>query len=130
MGSVFIVLPDMIRLADEINTTNELVNLAALNGVIAFLSATFILPLIQQPNWSAKVRSAVTFVYSLVIGLVTVWAMGDLTPTKAAASVLMVFTVAITTYKGFSQPSGIAPAIENATSPAAGRKQPTDDPPS
>lgn len=119
----------MLVLADEINTTNELVNLVALNGVIAFISATFVIPLIQQPGWSAKLRSGVTFLYSLIVGGVTAWASGDFDPANVAASVLSVFVIAIASYQGFSKPSGIAPAIENATSPASGRKQPTDDPP-
>lgn len=123
------VLPSMITLADEVDTSNEVINLVALNGVIAFVSATFILPIIQQPSWSAKLRSAVTFIYSLIVGFITAWASGDLDLANVAASILSVFVIAITTYKGFAQPSGIAPGIENATSPAGARKHPLDDPP-
>lgn len=123
------VLPDMIRLAGEVDTTNEDTNLTAVNAVIAFISATFILPLIQQPSWSQKVRAAVTFAYCLIVGVVTAWVSGDLDLANATKSVLTVFTVAIVTYKGFAQPTRIAPAIENATSPSASRQQPVDDPP-
>lgn len=117
----------MIALADEIDTTNESTNLIALNGVIAFISATFVLPVIQQPSWSPKVRALVTFVYSLIVGAVTTWLAGDFDFANVTQSVLSVFVVAIATYHGFAQPTHIAPAIENATSPGA-RKQPTDDP--
>lgn len=123
------VLPDMVRLAGEVDTTNEDTNLTAINAVIAFISATFILPLIQQPNWSTKTRAAVTFVYCLLVGLVTAWVSGDFDLANATKSVLTVFTVAIVTYQGFAQPTTIAPRIENATSPAGSRKQPVDDPP-
>ena len=118
----------MITLADELNTVDENVNLVALNGVIAFLSATFILPVIQQPGWSTKLRAGVTFIYSLLVGLLTAWVAGDLDLANATTSVLTVFTLAIVTYNGFAKPTGIAPAIENATSSSTGRKQPTDDP--
>lgn len=120
------VMPDMIRLADEVNTTDESTNLMALNGVIAFISATFILPVIQQPGWSQKVRALVTFVYSLLVGALTTWLAGDFDPANVVQSVLAVFVVAIATYHGFAQPTKIAPAIENATS--SGRQQPLNDP--
>lgn len=122
-------LPDMIRLADEIDTTEESTNLVALNGVIAFISATFILPVIQQPGWSQKVRALVTFLYSLIVGALTAWFAGDLDLANATESVLSVFVVAIAAYHGFAQPTKIAPAIENATSPSGSRKQPVEDPP-
>jgi hypothetical protein len=123
------VLPHMIRLAGEINTADEQNNVTALNGIIAFISATFIIPLIQQPKWATKTRAAVTFFYSLLVGLLTTWVAGDFDLANATTSVITVFTLAIVTYHGFAQPTGIAPTIENATSPATSRKQPLDDPP-
>jgi hypothetical protein len=122
------VLPDMLRLADEIDTTNESTNLMALNGVIAFISATFILPVIQQPGWSQKVRALVTFVYALIVGAATTWFAGDFDVANVTESILQVFVIAIATYHGFSGPTKIAGSIENATS-SSGRKQPLDDPP-
>jgi hypothetical protein len=123
------VMPDMIRLANEVDTTNDLVNLDALNAILAFVSATFIIPLIQRPSFSTKVRAAITFVYSIILGVITTWAAGDLDLANVAQSIVTVFTVAIVTYHGFAQPTKIAPAIENATSPGSARKQPLDDPP-
>jgi hypothetical protein len=118
----------VLVLADEVNTTDEANNLVALNGVIAFISATFILPVIQQPSWSHKVRALVTFLYSLIVGAATTWFAGDFDPANIATSVLSVFVIAIATYHGFAQPTKIAPAIENATS-GGSRRQTTDDPP-
>jgi hypothetical protein len=99
------------------------------NAIIAFLSATFILPIIQQPGWPTKVRALVTFVFCLIVGFITTWISGTFDAHDLITSVLTVFTVAIVAYHGFAQPTMIAPTIENATSPAGGRKQPTDDPP-
>lgn len=96
-------------------------NLAMWNLIIGFLSATFVLPVIQQPNWSAAKRSGVTFFYSIVVGLGTAYftgAFASLTDVSAGVtSVLLTLIAAISSYKGFAQPTGVAAAIESATSP-------------
>lgn len=98
-------------------------DLAMWNLIIGFLSATFVLPVIQQPSWSAKTRALVTFLYSVVVGLGTAYftgAFSNLDDTRAGVtSVLLTLIAAISSYKGFAQPTGVAPAIEEATSPAA-----------
>lgn len=99
------------------------------NAILGFVSATFILPLIQQPSWPTKVRSAVTFLWSLIGGFVITWVAGDITTVNVVHSVALTFIAAIASYHGFAQPTQIAQAIENATSPGSARKQPTDDPP-
>lgn len=116
----------VVRLADEINTTPELTNLDMWNLVAGFLSATFILPILQQPSWSTRLRSLLTFAYSLVVGFITAFVAGDLDAADLIRSVLLVFMMTIATYKGFAQPTGIAASIENATSLSNGRKPPTD----
>lgn len=76
-----------------------------------------ILAVIQQPKWSQQVRSLVTFGFALLVGFGNVWLNGDLS--KAAdwtSAILIVLISAISTYKGFWKPSGIAPAIETKTS--------------
>jgi hypothetical protein len=91
--------------------------------IVGFISATFVLPVIQQPRWSPGFRAMVTFLYSIVVGLGTVYFTGwpaalnwhQLRP--LASVVLLVLVSAIATYKGLAQPTGIAPAIESATSP-------------
>lgn len=93
--------------------------------VAGFLSATFVLPIIQQPKWTDQMRSLVTFLYSIAIGAGTAWFTGAFdqgaeNATKSlTTAVLFVFISAIATYKGFAKPLGIAPAIEIATSSAA-----------
>lgn len=89
--------------------------------IAGFVSATFVLPVIQQPRWPSQVRALVTFAWCILVAVGTAYATGAF---DAAADVrswvtafLGVFVGAITGYKGFAQPVGIAPAIERATSP-------------
>lgn len=96
-------------------------DLAMWNLIVGFLSATFVLPVIQQPQWSSKLRAAVTFVYSVVVGLGTAYftgAFAHLADVHAGiTSVLLTLVAAISSYHGFAQPTGVAPTIEAATSP-------------
>ncbi len=89
--------------------------------IVGFISATFILPVIQQPTWAQKTRAAVTFAYSVVAGLVTAYLTGafdGVHDVRAGVSaVLFMLVTSIASYKGFAKPVGVAPAIENATSP-------------
>lgn len=87
------------------------------NLVIGFLSATFVLPAIQQPTWTSKTRALVTFVYSVLIGLGAAFFIGGFDFKDIAGSILTILVTAIATYKGFAQPTDIAPKIESATSP-------------
>ena len=97
------------------------------NLIMAFVSATFILPVIQRPSFPMWLRSVITLVWSVLIGFVTVYFAGQWDATNLLQSVGLVFIGAIAVYKGFAQPTGIAPAIENATSPGSARKQPLGD---
>lgn len=90
--------------------------------IVGFLSATFVLPIIQQPHWSDRRRSLVTFVYSVVVGLVTAYLTGAYSGVhdlrSGVTSALLTLVSAVATYKGFAKPSGIAPTVERATSGA------------
>ncbi len=96
-------------------------DLAMWTLLVGFISATFVLPVIQQPAWTEKTRSAVTFTYSIVVGLGTAFFSGHLDEVDwhnarvAASAVLMVLVSAVASYKGFAKPSGVAPGIEAAT---------------
>ncbi len=93
-----------------------------------FLSATFILPVIQQPRWPSSLRALVTLVWCALVAAVSVYLAGGFLGVHDvrswAGAALGVFVGAITGYKGFAQPIGIAPAIERATSPVAGTRPP------
>lgn len=98
-------------------------DLAMWNLIVGFLSATFVLPVIQQPGWSSKLRAFVTFVYSVIVGLGTAFftgAFSHLNDVHAGiTSVLLTLIAAISSYHGFAQPTGVAASIEAATSPGA-----------
>lgn len=89
--------------------------------IVGFLSATLVLPLIQQPHWTARTRASVTFVYAIVVGLVTAYLTGAFAGVHdfrtGVSAVLLMLITAIASYRGFAKPTGIAPAIERATSP-------------
>lgn len=95
-------------------------NLAATEMIVGFISATFVLPVIQQPTWTSKRRATVTFVYSIIVGLITAALTGDFTGLHdwhtGSAAVLTLLVSAIGVYKGFAEPTKIAPRIEDATS--------------
>ncbi len=100
-------------------------DLAMWNLIVGFVSATIVLPVIQQPTWTARTRAAVTFVYSVIAGLGTAYFTGafdHFTDVRAGiSSVLFTLVAAIGSYKGFAQPTGLAGAIEAASSPAPAR---------
>lgn len=87
--------------------------------VVGFLSATFVLPLIQQPRWAERARALVTFLWSILSGLGTIYLTDGFrdvdTVREVATSILLVLVSAIASYYGFAKPTGIAPAIERAT---------------
>jgi ribose/xylose/arabinose/galactoside ABC-type transport system permease subunit len=88
--------------------------------LVGFLSATFILPVIQQPRWSVQLRALVTFIYCVLAGWGTAYLTGAFdgihNVRTAVSSILFTLVTAVASYKGFAQPTGIAPAIEHATS--------------
>lgn len=90
--------------------------------VVGFVSATLVLPVIQQPRWRQGTRALVTFLFCVVVGAVTAYLTGAFSSIHelrgAVSSVLMLLVTAIASYRGFAKPIGIAPAIEHATSPA------------
>lgn len=89
--------------------------------VVGFLSATFIIPIFQQPRWSTRARAGFTFGYCVLAGLVTAYlggAFNGLHDIRAGvSSILFTLITAIASYNGFAKPMGVAPAIEQATSP-------------
>lgn len=93
--------------------------------IVGFLSATFVLPVIQQPHWTDKRRSLVTFAYSIVVGLGTAYLTGAFSGVRdirtGVSAVLLMLVTAVASYKGFAKPTNIAPAIEDATSSSPGK---------
>jgi hypothetical protein len=98
-----------------------LTDVAMWEVVVGFLSATFVLPVFQQPRWTTRARALVTFLWSILSGTGVVYFtdrfVGVDTIREIASSILLVLVTAVASYHGFAKPTGIAPAIERATSP-------------
>lgn len=80
----------------------------------------FLLPnlvaVIQQPKFSSTNRAIITALVSVIGGFGTAYFTDQFKWDDIIGSVLITGVAAITFYKGFWQPTGVAPAIENATS--------------
>ncbi|AYN58647.1 membrane protein [Arthrobacter phage Nandita] len=98
----------------------DLAALAGLGPVALWLIAVgFISPpviaVIQQSRWSARRQSIVAFVFYLVVAAVTAWLNGIFTTVGIVTALLVIFVTGATTYKNLWKPTGVTPAIENAT---------------
>lgn len=77
---------------------------------------------VQQPNWSPRVRSIASVVISILAGTVTYVADAGLdfsNPPAIVAVIVGTILASNVAYKTIWQPTGVAPAIEYATSPTA-----------
>src|SRR5512144_784388 len=71
----------------------------------------------QQPSWSRPTRVAVAVAAAVVFGVLTVLASGDITSgATLAKTIATVLVAAQASYESVWKPSGIASAIEHATS--------------
>src|SRR5215471_7844554 len=82
----------------------------------------FLLPLgislVQQAHWPVAFRSIIGFLMCLVAATGTVLIqVGSWDWHDWVQSALIIFVTAIATYQGFWKKTGVAPAIESATSP-------------
>jgi hypothetical protein len=108
---------------DSLNP-DTLAALAALGPVALWLLAIgffspLVIAVIQQTRWSARQQSVVAFVFYVVVAAVTAWLQGIFTAFGLVTAFLVVFVTAATAYRNLWKPTGIAPAIENATPIAA-----------
>lgn len=93
-------------------------NLVMWNLLIGFLMPT-VVAAIQQPKFSSPVRAGITFVAALIGGFLTAYFNDQFNFGDVVGSILVTGVSAITFYKGFWKPTGIAPGIENVTSPGS-----------
>lgn len=90
-------------------------NLVMWNLVVGF-ALPLLIAVLQQPRFSRQTRAFITVVVSVLGGLGTAYFNNDFQAADITGSILIVAVTAITFYKGFFQPTGVAGAIENATS--------------
>jgi len=93
-------------------------NLAMWSLIVGFVIPP-VLAVVQQPTWSQSLRTVVLGVTALIAGFGTAYFAGSLDGKDITTAVLIVLVSAISTYRGFWKTSGVAPAIERATSPKA-----------
>jgi hypothetical protein len=86
------------------------------NLIVAFL-LPLIIAVVQQPGWSQPARALAMAVCCILAAVGINYFSGAMGVPVAmwAQQVVAIAVVAISTYKGFWQPMGIAPAIERAT---------------
>lgn len=85
------------------------------SGLVAYL-LPLVIALAQQPHLPNFVRVLITCVSCVVASVVTTALQGELDWTRWGHSALVVGIGTFAFYHGFWKPSGIAPAVENATS--------------
>lgn len=73
--------------------------------------------LVNRSHWPAAAKGVVVIASSLLAGAVTAWATGDLNGKTFAQSAAVIAAAAVAAYHAWWKPTGIAPAIEQATTP-------------
>ncbi|MER7707253.1 hypothetical protein ABTX81_30670 [Kitasatospora sp. NPDC097605] len=84
-------------------------------AIVAFFSplATSV---VQQPTWPKPARTSVAIGTSALIGIGIAYFAGAFTGRGVLSTVLLTVLVSATAYSTVFKPSGIAPALERATS--------------
>ena len=81
----------------------------------------FVLPnliaILQRPGFPKRIRAVVTALASVVGGGLTAYFNDQFHSQGIVSSILVVGVATITFYHGFWKRTGVAPAIEQATSP-------------
>lgn len=98
------VLPD---LSNDLLMWNLLVGFLLPNAVAV----------VNQPGWSRATKAVWTLIVCVLAGAGTAWFNGAFTGRGVVSSILVIAVLALVTYQTIWKPSGIAPAIERATSP-------------
>ena len=71
---------------------------------------------IVQTGWDSRAKSLAAFAVCVGVAAVTAWLAGQLTLEDLVTSGLIVVVTAKTSYEALWKPTGVAPAIERATS--------------
>ena len=98
----------------------DILALAAQSPITLWLLAVAIfsppvISTIQQTRFSARLQSIIAFAFYIAVAAVTVWLNGVFSTATLFVAVVVVFLVGSASYKAFWKPTGIAPAIEQAT---------------
>lgn len=88
-------------------------------AVVIGTIAPLVIAVVQQKPWPSHVKAIITVISSILIGLGNVYFNGQFDVKDIARSILLVFVATIAAYQGLWKPTGVAPAIESATSKKA-----------
>lgn len=91
--------------------TNDLYYLLLTGTVLPLVIA-----LVNQRKWSSGAKAVIAAVVCLGGAVAVCLHAGAVDPKDIAGAAIIVITVAKALYEGFWKPTGIAPAIEGATS--------------
>lgn len=87
-------------------------------GLIFGVVTPLLTSLVQQPKWSSGLRAVVGALVSVLVGVGTCLANGDIHNGQTVLSTIAVVLVAAqATYSQLWKPTGVSPALESATSP-------------
>ncbi len=89
-------------------------NLVMWTMIVGFVMPP-IISVIQQPSFSQPVRAILTAILSVIGGGLTAYFNDQFNTEDVVGSILVTGVAAITFYRGFWKPTGVSPAIENAT---------------
>jgi hypothetical protein len=93
-------------------------------GALVGSFAPLLISVVQQPQWTGRVRVIVTVLASVVLGFATVAAAGDLTSARdLATSAGTILFASLVSYRNIWKPAGVTGAIESATSPTPGHRE-------
>lgn len=90
-------------------------NLVMWNLIVGFLMPNLV-AILQQPKFTSQVRALITAGAAVMGGFGTAYFTGSFNFEDVVGSILITGVAAITFYKGFWKPTGVATSIENATS--------------
>ncbi|MEU6347228.1 hypothetical protein ABZ883_40550 [Streptomyces sp. NPDC046977] len=77
-----------------------------------------VIAVVQQPRWTAPAKAFVMVLFAFGIGIGTAYYNGQFTGHTIAACVMIAVIATGAAYHAVWRPTGVAPGIESATSPA------------
>jgi hypothetical protein len=78
------------------------------SGIVGFLSP-LVIQFLAKSGWPKAKQAVVALVFCLLVSIPTVYFAGNFEADDLAKSALIIFTVAIASYKGFWNPVGVTP---------------------
>jgi hypothetical protein len=115
----FALYPTYAFAADGTISTGSQLGDITLTSIIVGSVLPNLIAVMVSPSWRSELRGLVTFLICTLAGAAIAWLQGDLaSATDVGAAVVAVLVTSQVMYASLWKPSGIAPAIEQKTSPS------------